>query len=314
MPQQLSLFGEENTLFNTGVQRLLEMDFAGCIKTLQRYRRFFPGGQDVGHILEVASFLGRELGKVTWTGIDPVEAERRYQIWLEFEASFGHPWGPDSIEDKLQVRYFSMLADGLMAEKHSNIRDTPLGLMYLLARRPDEAIISLQALIAADPENARAYGYLGDAYFLRGEVRTARLCYREAFAMAPLQVDMRRLQDRELREKLDELQEDEELDGDPLEWFPVIARLDGIFERRVFRDLEDLKHWLNRYLELLKNHRRQKDKASIPKLLYYAMALSDNAIMIKYIKKVDLPEIRQKMKDLQPHLFARYMKVLELKK
>jgi len=317
MVQQLSLFGDENTLFNTGIQRLLEMDFAGCIYTLRRYSSFYPRGRDIGSALEAASFLGPKLEQATWTSIDPAEAERRYQVWLEFEAAFGHPWRIGSIENKLQERYFSMLADGLAARAHPELTalpgGVPVGLIYLLAQRPDEAVVSLQTLIAAEPENARAYGYLGDAYFLRGDVRTARICYREAFAMAPGQVDVKRLLDKELKQRLDELGVDEGLGGDPLEWFPVTARLDGFFERCVFRNLDDLKHWLTRYLDLLEDYKKRQHNASTPRLFYHAMVLSDNAVMMKYIKKVELPEIRQKMKQWHPALFTRYMKALEAK-
>ncbi|MBW2306941.1 MAG: hypothetical protein JRG73_08410 [Deltaproteobacteria bacterium] len=318
MPLQLSLFGEENTLFNTGVQRLLEMDFAGCVETLGRYQRFFPGGRNVGREVEAAAFLGEKLGQVVWTSIDPAEAERRYRVWLEFEAAFGWPWKRDSIEERLQVRYFSMLTDGLAVGAHSDMTElpggTPVGLLYLLARRPDEAMVSLKALIGAAKENARAWGYLGDVHFLRGDVRQARICYREAFAMAPGQVDVRRILDKELKEQLEDLRVDEELDGNYLDWFPVVARLDGIFESRSFRDLDELNRWLKHYRELLEDHRKREDRASIPGLFYHAMALSDNAGMIKYVKRVDLPEIRRKMKEWQPYLFARYMKMLELKK
>jgi len=187
-----------------------------------------------------------------------------------------------------------------------------MGLFYLLAGRANEAMAILEALIAEKPENARAYGYLGDAYFLQGDVRTARVCYREAFVMAPRDVDVRRLLDGEIRQRLDDLEEDEEPDGDPFEWFPVRGQLEGIFERRLFRDLETMKHWLNRYLDLLKVYKKQENKALIPRLFYYAMVLSDNANMLQYIRKVDLADVRRRMKGWQPAFFVRHMRLLEL--
>jgi hypothetical protein len=142
----------------------------------------------------------------------------------------------------------------------------------------------------------------------------ARICYREAFSMAPHQVDFQRLKDREIKERIEDPGEREELDGDTFDWFPVRAQLDGIFEPRVLRDLDSLKHWLNRYLNLLKAYRNQEDKAIIPRLFYHAMVLSDNAEMLQHVKKANLVEIRQMMKTWQPALFARYMRLLGLAK
>jgi tetratricopeptide (TPR) repeat protein len=315
MPEQLSLFGEENTVFNSGVQQLLAMDFTGCLETLERYRKLYPWGRDVGRELQVASFWKERQDQLNSLRIDAVEAERRYCLWLEFEEAFGHPWRRGSIEEQLQVQYFSVIAGELESGETSEAttlpEGTPAGLVYLLARRADRAIASFQALIALDSENARAYGYLGDAYVLRGDSRTARICYREALVMEAAQVDLKRLQDAELKERLEELRGDESFDGDPLEWFPVRAQLDGICARRVFRDLEELKQWLQRYLELVKAYDKHGDEALVPRLFYHAMVLSDNASMMRFIKKAELAEIRRRMKEWHPGLFARYMRGLE---
>ncbi|UCG11349.1 MAG: hypothetical protein JSU72_12445 [Deltaproteobacteria bacterium] len=315
MTEQLSLFGEENTLFNAGVKQLLDMDFDGGLQTLERYGKLFPWGREVRTEVEIATFWKSKLDQVVWTPIDPMEAERLYRIWVEFERTFNYPWREDSIEEQLRVVFFSKLANGLEAGGYSTLTKltggTPVGLIYLMARRLDVAINSLQTLIAADPENPKAYGYLGDTYRLRGDARTARLCYREAFVIAPGRVDLARLQDDELKERLDELGEDEDQQGDFLEWFPVRAQLEGIFERRVFRDLDDLKHWLQGYLDLVKAYKKTKDPAFVPRLFYHAMVLSDNAPMMRFIKKVDLSEIRRKMKEWHPGLFARHIMTLD---
>ena len=57
MAEQLSLFGDENTLFNTGLQQLLEMDFGGCLETLERYRKMFPWGRDTGKEMVILVWL-----------------------------------------------------------------------------------------------------------------------------------------------------------------------------------------------------------------------------------------------------------------
>ena len=314
MTEQLSLFGDENTLFNLGIQRLLEMDFSGCLATLERYRKLFPWGQNTRQETAMAEFWLTKLPGATWTEINPVEAERRYRFWLEFEEAFGFPWPEESIERQFQARYFGRLTDGLATSPKETPRlpdGTPLGLIHLLAGRPDPAIPLLQAFIAAEPEDARVYGYLGDAYVARGDLRTARICYREAFVLEPKGVDVKRLRDPGLREMLSEAAGDD--DGTPpaIEWLPVRAQVSGIFERRMLRNMEEVKQWLQRYLDLEKEYRRGVDGTRVPRLFYHAMVLSDNASMLRFIKQVDLAEIRRMMKVSDPALFARHMREVE---
>jgi tetratricopeptide (TPR) repeat protein len=314
MTEQLSLFGDENTLFNQGIQRLLEMDFGGSLETLERYRKLFPWGQNVGQETATAGFWLERLNEAKWTEMDPAEAERRFRLWQEFEEAFGFPWPEESIERQFQARYFGRLADGLGAGPKQGPRlpgGTPLGLIHLLAGRPDSAIALLQAFIAAVPEDARAYGYLGDAYAARGDLRTARICYREAFVLEPGAVDVKRLRDPALREMLSEAAGDD--DGEPpaIEWLPVRAQLSGIFERRVLRNMEEVKQWLQRYLDLLKAQGKDARETLVPRLFYHAMVLSDNASMLRFIKQVDLAEVRRMMKRWNPALFARHMREVE---
>ena len=315
MTEQLSLFAEENVTFNTGVQQLLDLDFAGCLETLEHYRDSFPWARDVSFEIEMASFLHVRLADANWGAINPQEAEKRCQIWQEFQTAFGYPWNPDSIGDKLEVRYFSMLVDGLRSgtcSETSRLPDgTPVGLFFVLARRPKEAIRALQASLRDKPDDAAAYGYLGDAHFLLHDIRRARVCYREAFAIEPMEVDLERIKDDELKEFLDLLGDDEEVGGNHVAWFPVVARLERIFEPRVSSDLEDLNRWIVQYLELLEAHQEEGDRTLIPKLFYRAMVLSDNAHMMKHVNNIDLPSIRRDMKRWHPALFGRYMRQLQ---
>jgi len=315
MTEQLSLFGDENTQFNEGMQQLLEMDFSRCLETMDRYGRLFPWGREVRRVMELADFWKGRLGKIAWRHIGAAEAEQVFQFWVEFEDAFGYPWPRDTLEDQFQKRYFSKLlshtASGWEAQTTKLPGGMPLGLLYLLAQRSDSAIVALQNLIASEPGNAMAYGYLGDAYFLRGDLKTARICYREAFVMEAEKVDLKRLQDRELKGKLEEFLAHGSFGSDAMAWFPVEAQLDGFFEPRKFRDLEEVKAWLKLYLDLSKAHGKSKDQALVPRLFYHGMTISDNASMMGFIKKVDLPGVRAKLKEWHPVLFARHMAQLE---
>ncbi|MBW1736002.1 MAG: hypothetical protein JRJ69_00285 [Deltaproteobacteria bacterium] len=317
MEEQLSLFGDENTLFNVAVGQLLEMNFDGCLKTLDHYRRMFPWGRNVNREMELAGFWKERIRDVDWSMIDLPGAGRLYKVWTEFEETFDYPWRPKSLEEQFQVKFFSKVINGLGVTRPDKARklpnEVPIGLLYLIAGRVDEAIQSLQSLIATEPGNATAYGYLGDAYVLRRDLRTARICYREAFVIAADRVDLKRIQDRELREKLNEVLEDENAIDNPLGWFPVTAQLDGFFEQRILRDLEELKQWLQQYFMLAKNYHKNGDRGLVPRLFYHAMVLSDNASIMRFIKKVELPELRRNMKEWNPKLFKKYMSWLENK-
>jgi len=91
----------------------------------------------------------------------------------------------------------------------------------------------------------------------------------------------------------------------------VVARLQGIFEPRVSSDLEDLNHWVARYLELIEALQQDEDRTLIPKLFYHGMVLSDNARMMRHLNNIDLVEIRRNMKGWHRVLFAKYMRHLE---
>ena len=66
-------------------------------------------------------------------------------------------------------------------------------------------------------------------------------------------------------------------------------------------------------MDLVKTYGKTRDDDLVPPLFYHAMVLSDNASMMKFIKKVDLVEVRQRMKKWHPVLFGRHMRELEKK-
>jgi tetratricopeptide (TPR) repeat protein len=267
--------------------------------------------------MAMAQFWSEKLGSTDWTDIEATDAEKRYHFWLEFEETFDYPWPEEGIERLFQLGYFSRIVDGLAKSEQFKApklpRGTPTGLIYLLAGKSDTAIHFLQELIASEPEPAAVYGYLGDAYALRGDLRTARICYREAFVLSPDQVDIKHIQDNELKKRLEELEAGESLDNNPQKWFAVVAQLDGFFEKRFFRGLEELKEWIKQYVALEKTYGKTRNDDLVPSLFYHAIVLSDNATMMKFIKKVDLVEVRQRMKKWHSVLFTRHMRDLEKK-
>jgi tetratricopeptide (TPR) repeat protein len=317
MHEQLSLFMEENTLFNRGVQQLLDMDFKGCIKTLEHYEEIYPWGHSVKREKEMCNFWLERLGETTEFSGDPVEAERRYHLWLAFEEMFGYPWPDHGVERLFQRSYFSRVAEGLESGGHASRprlpEGTPTGVVFLRAGRPQEAIALVHALIAGDGAHSRSYAYLGDAFHLMGDKRSARVCYLKAFALSPRDVDVERLLDTEVRGLLRELEDEEMVGGDPLGWFATVAVLEGLFDPVIVKDVEDLRVWRAGYERLIEDWERGQDPALVPTLFAHGLILSENADALGLTFDFDLVDVRRRMKGWHPDLFALYMERLSRK-
>ena len=131
-----------------------------------------------------------------------------------------------------------------------------------------------------------------------------------AFALAPERVDIKRLRDIELKERLEDLRESEGLDGDPPAWLPVVAQIEGLFEPLIVNDLDQARYWHRRYKKLLDKYDREGNRSLIPRLFYHGMVLSDNAAIMEYIPEVALIDIRQDMREWHLDLFALHMREL----
>ena len=318
MHEQLSLFIEENTLYNSGLQQLLDMNFRGCLKLLEQYRSLYPWGRSIEREMEMCLFWLERLGETTGFNGDPGEAERRYRMWLAFEEKFGYPWPAHGVEELFERSYFSRVAEGLQSGGHAARprlpEGTPTGLVFLRAGRPQEAIASLQALIAGDGAHAGSYAYLGDAFYLMGDRRSARVCYLKAFALSPRDVAVERLLDTEVRGLLRELEHEEMAGGDPLGWFATVAVLEGFFDPLIVKDVEDLRVWRAGYERLLDDWERERDPALVPTLFAHGLILSENAGALGLTFDFDLVEVRRRMKAWHPDLFALYMERLSRKR
>jgi tetratricopeptide (TPR) repeat protein len=195
-----------------------------------------------------------------------------------------------------------------LAEPAMLPEDIPLGYILLQAGRYEEAIRSLQDCIPMMPHNAALYGWLGDAYLLRGEPMVARQCYREACFIDPAAIDWRHIRDADLKElKRDILLE---YDFDPelaLEWLPSHARVDGLFERKVVRLHDGLKEMVDEYLAMEKAWSKENSPRLAAKLFLRGMVLCENPESLRFIKKIDLIDVRRFMKRANPDLFDEFL-------
>ena len=153
------------------------------------------------------------------------------------------------------------------------------------------------------------YGYLGDAYSLRGEPDVARRCYQEAFLIDPSAIDWRHIKDKEIIELKNRLLANSGMgDGLALEWLPSHARIEGLFERRHVPLNNGLKQLIDDYLHLKKLSAGEAKPELKAKVFYRALILSDNEDSLRFIKKVTLYDVRRLMKEIDGPLFERYLR------
>ena len=189
--------------------------------------------------------------------------------------------------------------------------DIPPGYVLLQAGRYEEAIRSLQDCIPKMPHNAALYGYLGDAYRLRGDYKVARQCYREACLIDPAAIDWRHLQDEDLKQLKQDILLEYEFDPELAQaWLPSHARIEGLFERKVVRIHDGLKEMVDDYLALEKALSKEKSPLLSAKLFFRGMVLCENPENLKFIKTIDLIQVRRIMKQANPDLFGSFWKGL----
>ena len=186
--------------------------------------------------------------------------------------------------------------------------EIPLGYVFLQAGRYDQAIMHLQAAIPRAPQNAAIYGYLGDAYWLRGQVKTARQCYREGCLIDPVALDWQHLKDDELKELRHDLQLLYGFDAElATAWLPSHARINGLFERKAIRLHEGLKEVVDDYLSIRKSLAKKPNPVKSAKLFFRGIILCENEESLRLVKKIDPIEVRRMMKQANPEVFTDFL-------
>jgi hypothetical protein len=92
-----------------------------------------------------------------------------------------------------------------------------------------------------------------------------------------------------------------------LEWLPSHARIEGLFERKVIRLHDGLKEMVHDYLALNKAISRDESPCLRAKLFFRGIILCENRESLKFIKKIDLIDVRRMMKQANPDLFEEFL-------
>lgn len=315
--EQLSLFEDKYILLNRGISALVKLNLEDAKESLQRYRDIYKDSGAVDSKLKLADFLIQRFGHVPDSGFD--EPACLYNLWISFEEYLKSTgMESDKIIPAIKESFFRKIIDSIDRHNLSGspyLSDTvPMGYVYMQIGLYHRAIESLQKGLLAAPDNAALYGYLGDAYLLKNEKAVARQCYFEACLIDPDMIDWDYMKDAELVALRDQLIETDDTNGSlAIAWLPCHAYLQGLFKPKTIRLKDELKRFVDEYLALRKAYAKQPTLQSEPKIFIRAIVLCDNQAVLKLIKGIDFIEIRRHMKELNPSLFARYMRYMKQK-
>lgn len=312
MAEQLPLFQDEYMLLNDGIAALAALNLDAAVSSLHDYRDLYGSRGNVERLLAVAGALERGLASCPENG--PERPSRLFAFWNSFEASpQAGILGNSDLISRIRISFFQLLTKTIEDEGTPDSArlapQIPVGYVHLQTGRHDRAIRSLQAAIAASPDNAAVYGYLGDAYFLRGEVNTARQVYLEACLIDPEAIDWDHLKDGTLSDLKGQLAEEYSYDESmACLWLPSHAYVESLFGLKRIRLMDEFKAFVERYLALAETARHDPSPAMDARLFLRGIVLCDNEPFLRLIKGMDFTDVRRRMKKANPSLFAGYLR------
>lgn len=316
MVEQLSLFQDEYVLLNCAVEALVALDFDAALTAFSRHRDLYCGNDHSKRLMNMALSLRDGIASCQET-VGQDKPGRLFAFWKSFEdAPEARQKECASVMSRIRLSFFNRIIQNIEAiplpDASFLCRGIPVGYAYIQTGQHDRAVRSLQACIVAGPDNSVVYGYLGDAYFLRGETAVARRVYLEACLIDPVTVDWDHLRDETLRNLRAELAEEEGSGrATSLRWLPSHAYVRGLFGPKRIRFLEEFKTFADGYLELRKSRKNTSSPELDAKLFLKGIILCDNEPFMRLIKSIDFAEVRRDMKAANPSLFAAYLKQIE---
>ncbi len=316
--EQLLLFQDRDMLFNRGVLELIRLNLDAARQAFNRYQELYHDRDAIDREAKLTDFLITGFSRVPDTC--PERPARLYRLWTSFEGYLQSvSFEGENIISKIKYSFFRKIREAL---EQCNLTDplyisdtVPTGYVYMQIKKYNLAIQSLQACIPVTPDNAVVYGYLGDAYMLRGEpgdMGVSRQCYLEAYLIDPGGIDWRHIKDPALLKLRDQIIEEHNLeDSLALEWLPSYAYIEGIFKPKAIKFNNGLKEFVDEYLNIKKAYDKEQASDLKAKLFIRSIILCDNEEYLRFIKSIDFMDIRRLMKDINPDLFRRYLKFIE---
>jgi len=316
--EQLLLFQDRDMLFNRGVLELARLNLDAARQAFNRHQELYHDRNALDRETKLTDFLIKGFSRIPDSC--PERPAHLYRLWTSFESyleSVG--FVGENIVSEIKYSLFRKIRESI---EQCNLTDAlyfadtvPIGYIYIQLKEYGLAIQSLQACIPSTPDNAAIYGYLGDAYILRGEpgdIGTSRQCYLEAYLIDSAGIDWRHIKDLTLLKLRDQIIEEYNLDDSlALEWLPSYAYIEGIFKPKTIKLNDGLKKFVKEYLKIKKAYDKDQTSELKARLFIRSMVLCDNEDSLKFIKRIDFVDIRSLMKDINPDLFRRYLKWIE---
>ena len=313
--EQIPLFLENHVLANTADADLAALRLSEAIDGYKTYAEFHGTDAVISRKRKLAEFLRDGLTRISF-------ADRNYpddlcELWDVFEQkAYEHGLRKDGLLPAIRQSFFRHAADVLMRHHTENLPGAgnrfPTGYIFLQAGEWDQAIHALRVRIATDPDNARFYGYLGDAFYLRGNIRTAGQCYFQACLIDPAALDWRHIQNHELlllRQESMEDRNDHDTNGEA--WIAVQAYLCGMIFPRPMEQKQKLAELVERYLEKERAYIENRQAKTAAQIFLIGIVLCAHEPFLCQIEGADFAAIRARMKDINPTLFEQYLRAVE---
>lgn len=297
---QLALFSDENAAQSKIIQNILALRFALAKDDIEHFKELFPTCRCASETF-ICDY---------WTSCEFVNnEEQKIALWHDFETEFKKLSLRFALFDHLKKNYFSYLCSQIEENSPGRhyISHTPAGLLYILAGNFEKAVKVLEQAIAQNKHDAQLFGYLGDAYFLKGRNEWARICYREAFEITPEDVDLNFLKDPAVVDLIDYVKAERDDDDDYLTWVVSYGSVERIFPFKYFKEGSSLKPHVQEFFSLKNKYEINQKNDIKAKLFYQSLILSENQNILSLIEEIDVTFVRSLMRELNPLLFSSYL-------
>lgn len=184
------------------------------------------------------------------------------------------------------------------------------GLCYKALGDYETAISCLRYAADLNTNASAIQAELADAYALSGEVRLAKVFFREALFKHASEIEICFLESELICTLVTKVASMGYTGEELLEWLPVYGALDGVLNvKRELKALELGK--LKQSIYMLENELRERDvknkKLLVPRLINYYFWLMDH-YMIGTIEKSKIDEILLRIKLLDEKIYNRYIR------
>lgn len=312
MAEQLFLFEDRLTLLNRGLLDLTRLNLEEATTAFERYKALYRDENEVEMELQVAKFFKNGLADAPERcSKTPAYLCRLWESFENWRQSAGYYC--ENIVSKIKSSFFQKT---LAVITECDMTDAPLlsdriptGYVFIQAGKYDLAIKALQSCIPERPQDAAIYGYLGDAYMLRGEPGVARQCYLEACLIDALGIDWDHIKDGALLElKYEVLRQHKPDHSLAVEWLPSHACIQGLFPPKKLKLNQGIKEFVDEYLRLRKALFKKPSPELKARLFFRGIILCDNEPLLKFVKGINFIDVRRQMKEGNPVLFSKYLK------